>query len=276
MTSDDARLLRRWWRRLAPPGVVTTVRHWRHGPRFSGDFHDWAAAARRCSGYDAAAIREHVIASTRAVRDGQAAWDRDGTLFHDPAVNEPLLAVLLHIAAREGGSLSLIDFGGALGSTWRQHRHLLPPGLVRRWDVVEQAALAACGRAEFTEPPLRFFDSIETACAGELPQVLLFSGSLQYLPDPYSVLRTAAARGFPHVVLDRTGYVSSNRHRLTVQTNGSLWRRTSSYPCWFFNRPRLLAECLPGYAVAGQWPGFDHSNLPGTLYEGIHLTRSAP
>ena len=46
------------------------------------------------------------------------------------------------------------------------------------------------GRAEFENSELSFFDSIEDCIADGPPHVVLASGSLQYLENPYGVLET--------------------------------------------------------------------------------------
>jgi len=112
--------------RLLKPVVPGSARRWlRHffGWRWlRGNYATWAEAKAASGGYDDPAILDRVRNATRAVRDGRAAWERDGTLFEKPWAHEPLLNALRHIAAAEGGKLDIVDFGGALGSTWWQHR----------------------------------------------------------------------------------------------------------------------------------------------------------
>jgi putative methyltransferase (TIGR04325 family) len=262
----------RWWRRLAPTAAVRTIRLWRHGPRFAGSFANWGDARARCVGYDEPDGFERIVSAARAVRTGAAAWDRDGALFVEPSANKPLLAALLDVAEHEQGKLALIDFGGALGNTWWQHRSWLST-IVRRWDIVEQAALVKRGRSEFSQPPLRFFETIAAACRDGTPPAILFSGVLQYLPDPFSFLREVSAQKFDHIIFDRLCFTKAGRHRLAIQTNGSILRAKRSYPCWFFDQARFFGECLPGYQCVNEWQGADWSNLPRTAFGGGVLRR---
>lgn len=87
-----------------------------------GDYPDWESAEQAAGGYDDRAIFEKTRDAARAVRDGKALWERDSVLFREEEWNWPLLASLLGVAARDGGRLHVLDFGGAFGSTCMQHR----------------------------------------------------------------------------------------------------------------------------------------------------------
>ncbi|MEJ1973267.1 MAG: methyltransferase, TIGR04325 family [Lacunisphaera sp.] len=145
--------LRRWWRR-------------RFGWRwFRGDYATWAEARAQASAEDGSAQLARVCASAHAVQSGAAAWDRDGVTFAKPAVHAPLLAALRQSAQANGGRLTVVDFGGGLGSTWRQHRAALADIVCAGWRVVERPLLAKVGRKEFSEVPLEFHDSLGSALA---------------------------------------------------------------------------------------------------------------
>ena len=135
-------------RSLLPPGLVGPVEQRMRGVRYRGDYPDWAAASRASRGYDAPEILERVARAARAARDGRAAYERDGVEFAEPACNWPVLACLFGAAARAGGRLSVVDFGGSLGSLYFQHRSLLRGLASLRWSVVEQPAFVTLGRSE--------------------------------------------------------------------------------------------------------------------------------
>src|SRR5205823_2837625 len=97
------------------------------------------------------------------------------------------LAALLRASVRKG-SLSVLDFGGALGSSYFQCRKFLSPLRHLRWSVVEQAAQVACGRADFSNDELVFYESVEACLKQETPDLLVLSSVLQYLPDPHKTL----------------------------------------------------------------------------------------
>jgi len=260
-------------KRLVHAVIPVALRRWvrlRLGWQwFHGNYATWRDAVEASSGYDQRAILERVRRAAREVRAGHARWDRDGSLFHQEAVNRPLLNALC--AARpEGGRLEVVDFGGGLGSVWWQHRAQL--GDVR-WRVVEQPHYVAAGR-EFADGTLSFHSSlVDTLRLGPV-HVILFSSVLQYLPEPESVLAEAIAAGAAHLVVDRTGLAVDGRQRLTVQrTPPSLGG--GSYPCWLFDRKRLIAPLLNDYELCSEWPAMDDVAFD-VAYAGFHFKRKRP
>lgn len=256
------RPLRRWLRRLV------------RAPIYRGDFVSWAEAQRASRGYADPAILEKAVAAARAVRDGHAAWERDTVLFHEPAANVPLLRSLRRAAEAAGGKLDVTDFGGALGSTWWQHRPWLADLAEVRWSVIEQSALVAAGQREFTRGPLRFFATLDEGCGAGQPAVLLLSSVLPYLENPRALLADIRARPFRHVIIDRTGFVTRGRDRLTVQHVPTAIYE-ASYPCWFFDRASLLAEFASGWRVVEEWSTDDDTDIDAQ-HSGLMLERISP
>jgi putative methyltransferase (TIGR04325 family) len=232
-------------RALLPPLVVDLLRR-RGGIVWSGDYRTWAEAAADSAGYDAAIILERVEAAALKVRRGEAAFERDGVLFSEIEYSWPLLAGLLSVAARHGGRLEVVDFGGALGSTYFQNRRFLAPLGEVRWNVVEQPHFVERGRLHFQDERLRFYPSLDACLTETRPNVLVLSSVLQYLEQPYEFL--AAIDPFPSVIIDLTPVHSGPRDRLTVQrVPPSIY--PARYPCWIFSEERLLAALRKGFAV---------------------------
>lgn len=262
------------WKVLVPSPLRRLARRLRRGPIYVGDHASWAEAAVRSQGYADAAIFEKTLQAARAVRDGRAAWERDTVLFSQPAANRPLLEALRHAASAHGGRLRLVDFGGALGSTWWQHRSWLADLAEVRWSVVEQPPLVEAGRREFTAGPLRFYDSLGACCATEQPDVILLSSVLPYLPAPHGLMADISGRAFSHVIIDRTGFVRRGRDRLTVQrVPPSIYR--ASYPCWFFDRATLLRPLTASWRVTTEWPTDDEVDIDAE-YRGLMLEKTSP
>lgn len=255
--------------------LPVSVRHWwrrRFGWRwFHGDFSTWTEASAQAKGYDDQAGVSRVVEAGRAVRAGRAVWDRDGTLFGEPQLHLPLLNALEQAAAENDGRLELIDFGGALGSTWWQHRHALSSVAVR-WHIVEQAALVEAGRNEFTDDPLSFHFTLQEAMDAGPVGVLLLSSVLPYIEAPHAFLTEIVGRRFPHVILDRTPFVAGGKDRLVVQSTPPELGG-GSYPCWLFDRERLLAPLWAHYDLLAEWP-VEFDQVDGTAdYRGFHFRR---
>lgn len=237
---------------------------------FEGPFKDWDAAKEAASGYDAPQILEKAIASARAVKAGEAAYERDTVLFQTPAFSHPLLSWLLLAAASSGGNLHVIDFGGALGSLYFQNRAALSVLNALSWCVVEQDHIASAGAAEFSDDILSFSSDLTEACAKSNANFLLLSGVLQYLPDPMTVLRTALSSGVEFVAIDRTMARTNLKDEVFLQ-HVPEWIYEASYPVRFLNAEALeetFAEF--GYSIIEQtasiWSTFG-SAAPSSVKE---------
>jgi len=166
--------------------------------------------------------------------------ERDSVLFDKVEYSWPLLAALMWVAAQHDGALSVLDFGGSLGTTYFQNRAFLASLEKRvRWSIVEQPSFVTCGREHFTTDELTFYDSVEDCLRVEKPDVIVLSGVLQYLEHPCRQLEVLVDLGIPHIVVDLAP-VFDHRDRLTVQkVPPEIY--DASYPCWIFNERRLRA-----------------------------------
>lgn len=221
------------------------------GLSWTGDYADWASAAKAAGGYDDQAVFTRVKAAAAAVRDGKALWERDSALFQHEEWNWPLLAALFAIAAQNNGKLQVLDFGGAFGSTYMQHRRAFELLSECVWHVVEQEHFVKAGQAEFAAANLRFHPGIEDALREAPVNVILLSSVLQYLPDAWAFLRKALKTRLP-VILDRTPTLPDS-DRITVQhVPTSIYK--ASYPCRWLSKKRL--EWLlrnAGYRLSPWW-----------------------
>ncbi len=242
---------------------------------YVGDYASFAEA-RACSrGYEEAVILERTRLALHKVVRGEAAYERDSVTFDTLELPGPLLDILNRSAAEHQGRLSVLDFGGALGSTYFQCRSALTRFAPLEWSVVDLPAHVACGQREFANDILRFYPSIESCRRERRPQVLLLSGVLQYLPEPWQFLREAATGDFDWIVLDRTPFIPAERDRLTVEVvSPRIYPAT--YPAWFFSRPRLADHLPPGWEIVVEFDALDRQLLDGIelIFKGLALRRN--
>src|SRR5262249_48765933 len=146
-----------------PPGLAKLYRSLRKETEPSygwfGDYATWQQALAHAQGYDSESILNKVKAAAIAVKRGEAVFERDSVLFREEDYNWPLCAILLRIA--DGNRLALVDFGGALGSSYFQNRHFLSDRLTISWNIVEQHHFVECGIKELQSDQLHFYHSIE-------------------------------------------------------------------------------------------------------------------
>jgi len=235
-------VLLQWGRRLAGRDI-----------RFAGRPTDWAEALRMSSGYANERILQSVIAATRAVVAGEAAYERDSVLFHERAYVFPVLAGLLRAAALNQGRLEVVDFGGSLGSSYRQCKPFLAGLLGLRWWIVEQPSFVSAGKREFTTDELMFVDSVDQLPDSSIPRVFLTSAVPQYLERPGDAFDAALHCGARHLIVDRIPLTDEANDRLCIQyTPSHIY--SASYPCWLLSRERLLGALAPRWDLLSEFP----------------------
>jgi putative methyltransferase (TIGR04325 family) len=223
--------------------------------RFIDGFADWQAAQDASTGYSQGSILERVASATDEVVAGRAAFERDAVTFDRVEYRWPVAAALLWAATRHDGRLRVLDFGGSLGSSYRQQERLLR-GVDVQWGVVEQPGFVEAGRA-YEDGRLRFFETIEACCAELQPTVALLSGVLQYLPSPHAILDQVSRSGIEILVIDRTPFTDRADDLPTVQeVPPTIY--PASYPAWLLSRERLLAG-LAGWELLDEFPSFEPS-----------------
>lgn len=225
---------------LLPPfllHIIKMVVSSRYG--WFGDYKSWEEAKKHTSGYDAPVIIEKVRNALLKVKNGEATYERDSVLFNEIEYSWPLLSGLLLAAALDNGRLSVLDFGGSLGSTYFQNRKFLQQLPVVSWNIVEQPHFVDEGKKYFENEILHFYYSIEECLKKEKPNVLLLSSVIQYLERPYGMLETLLSFSFPFVIVDRTFFNLEQRDRITIQRVPP-WIYKASYPCWLFDEKYFI------------------------------------
>jgi len=236
---------------------------------FDDDYITWEKAKVRCSGYDDKEILAKVLDATLKVKRGEAACERDSMLFDEMQYSWPVLAGLMWAATRNGGRLNVLDFGGALGSSYFQNRKFLQTLSEVHWNVVEQPNYVDAGQANIQNRHLRFYKTIKDCLDENQPQVILLSGVLQYLEQPEKLLEELTGLGIDNILIDRTSFTADGaRKRLFVQhVPKSIYK--ASYPIWLFNESEFVKmvtsrgyeliesfDALDSLDDRGVWKGF--------------------
>jgi putative methyltransferase (TIGR04325 family) len=218
-------------------------KYWKKSGWF-GNYANWEAAEKDCDGYDSTAITARVVEATRQVRDGKAAFERDSVLFFEEELDDDLLTILTDIKDKLGEKTPLValDFGGALGSTYWQHRRIFKDWNLK-WIVVEQQHFVELGQTEFSNAQLSFAFSIKEACADSTPQLVLFNSVLQYLTHPYGFFEAVENQGIESVFIGRTPTYSGEDNRIMQQiVPPKIYK--ASYPSWVFSRNSFKKQLL--------------------------------
>lgn len=204
---------------------------------WSGDYPDWQSASAAGGGYDSPVIFQKHLAAALAVRDGKALWERDSFLFYHEEYRQPILDWLLQCGKKNDGILNVLDFGGAFGSTYMQHRVPLQALKEISWNIVEQKEFVEYGKKEFSSKNISFFYNIDDVFANVRVNLVLFSSVLQYIETPYDYLEKAIKYGAQYVIIDRIGLIEG-RDRITIQVvPPNIY--SAAYPCWWLDKRRI-------------------------------------
>jgi len=227
---------------------------------FSGPFDSFEKAAAASTGYNASDIAEGVVSAMEQVRRGEAAMERDGFTLSRPQYPYQLLTALLHLAGQNGNSqLTVVDFGGSLGSSYFACKPWLRHICNLRWTVIEQSHFASIGNNRFADGSLEFSGSLEAISFR--PDLILASGVLMYLPEPYESLDRLLNMGAKICLIDRTATVENSNDIFSVEHVRSI-NYEASYPCRFLSRSKLMAACLTNYKCVEEFAALDNFSVP--------------
>ena len=234
-----------------PPVITRAIVKIRHTDKygFFGNYKSWNEAKQFSKGYDNEAILQKVKSAALKVKNGEAAYERDSVVFSKVEYFWPTLAALLWTASKNDNRLSLIDFGGSLGTSYRQNKKFLSHLKSLRWNVVEQPLFAKCGKEFFEDEHLKFYDSLEHCAKTEHPDAVLISSVIQYVERPYDLLRQILNLGAKCLIFDRTPFLKDDTpERITVQRVPPKVY-DASYPAWFLNEKKFLKMFEANYRL---------------------------
>lgn len=262
-------------RLITPPLFIHLINLLRNNQSYglSGDYRNWENALAASTGYDSELILEKTRISLLKVRKGEAVYERDSMLFDEIQYAWPVLAGLMWVAARCSGRLNVLDFGGSLGSAYFQNRVFLSTIPEARWNIIEQPAHVQIGKTWFEDDRLHFYEDIADCLAATQPNVVLFSGVLQYLEHPFKVFDQILTLPSPYVIIDRTPFWAGSKDRLCIQTvPPSIYPAT--YPSWIFSAEKFRAYMKTHWKLVAEFDGFDKLPAPvKTTWKGMIATK---
>ena len=224
-----------------------------------GDYASYADAEKECIGYDADNILEKVLKTTLMVKNGECAFERDGVAFSEREINYNLMMYLYQIRQKEG-QLHVCDFGGALGSTYWQHKELCAEMGNVEWNVVEQENYIRCGKANLENEVLHFYYNVKELLSSRGGQdVVLLSSVLQYFPEKDVVLDWIEELDAGYVIIERNPVGA--RKRITIETvHEPIYESTRPFVC--MDEKELVQNVENrGYRLLDSWKSLVDSDL---------------
>jgi putative methyltransferase (TIGR04325 family) len=239
------------YRRLYPSAHPKVSAKQPSSKNFSGTYSTWEEAVCHSTGYDAQNILDRTLEATLKVKNGEAVFERDSVLLDHPEYPFFLISCLLYIALQKGGKLSVLDFGGALGSSYFQIRKFLAGIHDLHWNIVEQHKHVEYGRYYIEDNILRFYYTMEESISHQRPDVVILSGVFSVLERPYDIIEKVIESGVEYVIVDRQPLSEKENDELTVVTvPPSIY--TASFPYWFLSEKKFRDAWAEAYVLEAE------------------------
>jgi putative methyltransferase (TIGR04325 family) len=171
----------------------------------------------------------------------------------DEMLNYVMLGYVLALASRHRDALRVIDYGGNLGEYYWVGKALVP-GIAFEFHCRELPPVAAAGRALSPE----VIWHVDDACLSSSYDVVVFSGSLPYLPDWRDVIQQAA-RATRHYLFASTPAVKDAPSFVITQRTGGVTTLQQ-----LLNRSELIdAVQRAGLRLLREFPMGPHPRVTG-------------
>jgi putative methyltransferase (TIGR04325 family) len=202
---------------------------------FFGNFPDYESASKESHHHYGAEqntfIKSRIEQSLKALKDEPHLE----TIIDQRTLR---LFAAIQMAAGTKKKLRIVDFGGQVGSHWMALRRFFVDYEIE-WQVIETATMVDAGnRIKYItdhsqyKMEVSFFEDLSLIQTS--PDIVLASGSIQYMPQPEKTLADLKTTRAPWIIIDRCPIFDSDQNRLTIQKVNA----EQSYPAWFFSERR--------------------------------------
>lgn len=206
---------------------------------YGGDYKSWADAAADCVGYSDDTILTKVADSVDRVLAGEAEYERDSWLFYEQKFIYRLCAAILKCAVQNKNlGVTVLDIGGSLGSAYFQNRKYLRDVHNLQYIIAEQESFADYGHKKLEDETLKFINSGDDYNKLGKVDIILMSGSLQYI-YPYNEVVMKILKIKPrYIIIDRI--LIGERMRICKQVVPKEIY-DSNYPVMIFSEEEIYA-----------------------------------
>ena len=209
-----------------------------YSKEFEGPFKSWDKAKRYSRGYNDKKILEKVITAVKFCQKNKNFFERDGTVIKDKKYPKKIINFLNK--KYKGKTLNVLDYGGSLGSFYFQNIKKLNSIKKVSWSIVEQKSYVDTGNKIFKKKKISFFNNLDFVLKKFVPNVVLFSNSLQYIKNYEKILnKIFKISSVKHIIVDRLIVTKNNKNLIFIQKNPKHHNYTS-YPIVFFSKKIFL------------------------------------
>lgn len=216
--------------------------------QFRGPYRDWDSAFGSGEGWDTKSIYDKTLDAALLVRDGKAIWEQDTVIRENIIYSNLVLAFLLITASQKSDSKRIIDVGGSLATNYFQVKKILGVcielgGLHIEWHIVERPHFVDAGNKHFKTKIVNFsrtVDEVFSKHSSNTSDTLIFTGSFQYLENPFEYLEPILERGLAVIGFDRILISTGTTHQIYSQHPDKTRYYEASYPVWVISKQKLV------------------------------------
>lgn len=194
-------------------------------------------------------------------------------------MEQRLALALLYVMAHRGALKHVVDVGGAFGTHYRTYSKIaaMQQG-VCEWLIVELPTVADIARRRgLSDLPLRYTDGLGRSLTLPNPDLIIVSGVLQSLADPYGTLGRCADQEPSYLFIDRTPVTLEPDDFVSIRNVPGEYYVDGvarQVPYWFFSQRRFDSELSSRFEVVWSAPGTDsYLNLEGTAVPVSYRSR---
>ena len=210
----------------------------------------WGQAVQLSCGYE----DPHLVSNLASQLRDHTPWkiDRNSDKYLDERSLQLLCALQL-VAAHVGPEIRVADIGGGNGYMAYSARQQLGH-FHWDWTVFESPTVAAEYGIFESAAAIKWRPNLVEEYGSDY-DVAILSCTLQYIEDPYSLLKTTALRSQYMLILRLPLVSDSDMDLCSVQRpRGVVYEESqASWPCWFFSRSRFDAAIAGIGEVVLRW-----------------------
>ena len=244
------KLIKKIIRSLLPPILINFYKKLVTKKSFIYGFSNWNSAKIKSTTYNTDDVFKKTLNSARKIRDGLAVYERDSVIFDKIQYDWPLVSSLM-LAANVNKRLSILDYGGALGTTYRQIKKFFDLlDYKKNWIILEQKSFVDIGKQEFENNELSFINSLDEL--NKSVNLVLFGSSICYVEKPYDVLSDIIQLKPNFILFTKTPFSDLDEDNLSIQIiRPSIYNAT--YPIWTFSKNKFKNHFLSSYDLVEEW-----------------------
>jgi putative methyltransferase (TIGR04325 family) len=214
---------------------------------FEGSYESFDEALQKCRGYSDTATVSEIKKKFIESRMSRSTKE----VFLDPYDQQLLSAFFIVTRLLDKKELKVLDLGGGFGGHYYQVTEAVGSNIKLDWDIVETSTLASEARELNLDDSLKFFDNINHLSNNKY-DLILTSGTLQYLPDPVEMFLKLKDINHTYLIINRFPIFEENKDRLTIQTVPKSYY-SASFPSWFFAEDKWMSLIELAYNVSFRW-----------------------